>query len=49
MEVVFPTEWCVPSDNFVVLGEADCQCVVNSVTDLVEFLDTETVVAGPVD
>ena len=49
MKMVFPAKRCEPSDNFVVLGEADGQGVINSIADLVEFLDTEAVVAGSVD
>ena len=49
MKVVFPAERREPSDNFIVLSEADGQRVVNSIANLVEFLDAEAVVAGPVD
>jgi hypothetical protein len=49
MEMVVPTERSEPSDDLVVFGEADGEGVLNAIAHLMELLDAESVVAGPVD
>lgn len=49
VELVFPAEGRVPSDDFVILGQAEGECIFVGVAHLVEFFDAEVVVAGSED
>ncbi len=49
MELVFPGEGRVATDDFVILGQAESECIFVGVAHLVELFDAEVVVAGSED
>ena len=49
LELIFPAEWCVPSDDFIIFCEAEGERAFVGVAHLVKVFYAEVVVAGSED
>jgi len=49
MKVILPAERSIPSNDFVVFSQTNCKSALNTVTDLMEVFDSESMIAGSID
>ena len=49
MELILPVQWCIPSNDLVILSQAERKRILIGIAHLVKLLHAEFVMTGPID